>query len=68
MRISDECVETALFTVIVCNIFTSCREYPANKEVIAECLQLVIFAAYSQQKLKLFQAQGIIRPVIAIRT
>ena len=35
MRISDEyaanILRTALFTVIVRYIFTSCREYPANK-------------------------------------
>ena len=35
VRISDECavniLRTALFTVIVRYIFTSCREYPANK-------------------------------------
>ena len=35
VRISDEhaanILQTALFTVIVRYIFTSCREYPANK-------------------------------------
>ena len=35
VRISDEYAAnilwTALFTVIVCYIFTSCGEYPANK-------------------------------------
>ena len=37
-------LRTALFTVIVCYIFTSCREYPANKVSLTknECLQLVI--------------------------
>ena len=51
VRISDEyaanILRTAMFTVIVRYIFTSCREYPANKvfsykKVIAECLQFVI--------------------------
>ena len=39
--------DTALFTVIVRYIFTSCRKYPANKvgltkKASAECLQFVI--------------------------
>ena len=36
VQISDEyaanILRTVMFTVIVCYIFTSCREYPANKD------------------------------------
>ena len=51
VRISEKyaanILRTALFTVIVRDIFTSCRDYPANKvgltkKVITECFQFVI--------------------------
>ena len=51
----------------------SCREYPAYKVGLTKSDRRMftachIIAAYLQQKLKLFQAQGIIRPVFTIRT
>ena len=36
VRISENMLRTALFTVIVCDIFTSCRDYPANKNSLTK--------------------------------